>query len=129
MTENQNETKPPPLWLTYISMLFIVGFCGYCILGPSAPSEKEIKLKDELKYLDDITDISWWEVDNNNVYICFVTVPSDWRLVLQGAALRGNARIGFGTHVTALVGEKNGWRPGDGGGYLGMVSARHGKIE
>ena len=94
----------------------------------SLSSEREIKLKDELKYLNDITDISWWEVDNNTVYICFKTAPSDWRLILQFAALRGNVRIGFGTHAWGLVGAKYGWRPGD-GYYLGVETARYGKIK
>lgn len=85
-------------------------------------------LRNELSYLIDIEEVSWYEVNNNNVYIGFSPVPNDWNLIIRGAAFRGNKAIDFGVHVWALEGSQRGWRPGD-GSYLGEVTARYGRVQ
>jgi len=94
----------------------------------SSRVSKGQKLKSLMVYLDDINEVKWWEVDDNTVYISFNPVPSDWNSIIRGAALGGNEKIGFGVHVWALNNKSRGWRPGD-SGYLGNVTARHGKIK
>ncbi len=89
---------------------------------------KETVLKVELNYLNDISEVKWWEVDDNSIYINFEPTPSDWNMIIRGAALKANKAIDFGTHVWALSGKQKGWRPGD-SGYLGEVTARYGKIK
>jgi hypothetical protein len=79
-------------------------------------------------YLDDISEVKWWEVDENTIYINFNPTPNDWKAIIRGAALGGNEKIGFGVHVWALNNKNRGWRPGD-SGYLGNVTARYGKIK
>ncbi|MBT4208877.1 hypothetical protein HOE22_11150 [Candidatus Woesearchaeota archaeon] len=91
-------------------------------------SSKEQQLKSLMVYLDDISEVKWWEVDDNTIYINFNPVPSDWNAIIRGLALSGNEKIGFGVHVWALKNKSRGWRPGD-SGYLGNVTARYGKIK
>jgi len=91
-------------------------------------NSKESKIKKELTYLNDITEIAWYEVDDNDVFIGFSPIPNDWKTILKGAALRANKKINFGVHVWALNSNQKGWRPGD-GRYIGEVTARYGKIE
>ena len=91
-------------------------------------SSKEQKLKSLMVYLDDISEVKWWEVDENTIYINFNPTPNDWKAIIRGAALGGNEKIGFGVHVWALNNKNRGWRPGD-SGYLGNVTARYGKIK
>jgi len=89
----------------------------------------ETLLKDAMSYLSGISEIEWYEIYKNNVYIGFKTLPSDWRIIINGAALRGNETIDSGVHVWAINANKfsKGWRPGD-GSYYGEVTARYGKI-
>ena len=85
-------------------------------------------LMSSMNYLNDISDISWWEVDDNDVYINFEPLPSDWNMIIRASALKGNKTTDFGVHVWAMTGKRKGWRPGD-SGYTGSVTARYGKIE
>jgi len=85
-------------------------------------------LMESLEYLNDVEEIVWVEIDENDVYIGFAPVPDDWDLIIRGAAYNGNREINFGTHVWAAYGERKGWRPGQ-STYLGEVTARYGKVE
>lgn len=85
-------------------------------------------LMTELNYLNDIGEVSWLEIDGNNVYIDFEPLPSDWNTIIRAAALNGNRAIDFGVHVWAMSGKQKGWRPGD-SGYTGNATARYGKIK
>jgi hypothetical protein len=89
---------------------------------------REIILRQELSYLNDIEEVAWYEVDDNDVIVGFEPLPEDWELVIRGAALRGNRAIDFGCHVWAVKAKDRGWRPGT-GPYYGEVTARQGKIE
>ena len=91
-------------------------------------SSREDKIKNELLYLNDVQEVAWYEVDDNDVYIGFSPVPNDWNLIIRGAALRANKAIDFGVHVWALKGSQRGWRPGK-GTYLGEVTARYGRVK
>jgi len=90
-------------------------------------SQQQI-ITNELKYLNDIEEIGWYEVDGNTVYVGFNIRPTDISLILKGAALRANNAINFGVHVWAVKANQKGWRPGD-SSYYEEVTARHGKIE
>lgn len=96
------------------------------------PSKSQLSkgsvLKSELNYLNDIKEITWWEVDDNDVYINFEPLPTDWNMIIRAAALKGNKAIDFGVHVWSMSGKQKGWRPGD-SGYTGSVTARYGKIK
>ena len=94
----------------------------------STSISREQKLRNELQYLNDIKEISWFEVDDNDVYIGFRTRPNDLSLILRGAALRANKAINFGVHVWGVKSSQKGWRPGQ-GPYYEEVTARYGKIE
>jgi len=112
--------------------LIIAAVAGLWAIGRLSGDSKwmldhEATLKSEMRYLNDIEEIAWWEVDGNNVYVGFREVPSHWQWIIRGAALRGNRAINFGCHVWAVKGGAPGWRPGD-PGYLGQVTARYGRI-
>jgi hypothetical protein len=87
-----------------------------------------IKLMKELEYLNKVEEIVWVEIEDNDVYIGFDPVPSDWELIIRAAAFNGNRAIDFGTHVWAAYGSRRGWRPGQ-SKYLGEVTARYGKVQ
>ena len=98
------------------------------IAGCKSNSEKESKLKESLLYLSEIQEIAWYEIEGNDIYIGFSKLPDDWRMIIKGAAIKGNEAINFGCHVWAVDASKRGWRPGD-SSYYGEVTARYGKIE
>ncbi len=81
-----------------------------------------------MNYLNDISEISWWEVDDNDVYINFEPLPSDWNMIVRAVALKGNKTTNFGVHVWVMSGKQKGWKPRD-GGHLKQITARYGKIE
>jgi len=39
-------------------------------------------LRAELKYLNDISEIQWWEVVQNKVYMSFSPVPNDYEKII-----------------------------------------------
>ena len=85
-------------------------------------------LRTELKYLNGIPEIQWWEVVENKVFMSFSPVPNDYVIIIRDAALKGNKRIDFGVHVWAVKNQPAGWRPGN-SPYLGVVTARYGEFE
>ena len=88
---------------------------------------KKRKINEELKYLKNIKEVSWYEVENDNVYIGFSPVPSNWLAIIKEAALRGNKAINFRFHAWAVDASKKGWRPGD-SSYYGDTTAKYGSI-
>ena len=95
----------------------------------TAGQGREQTLRKCLSYLQNsVPEVAWVEVENNNIYIGFSRLPSDWQTVTKGAALNGNKAIGFGCHAWAVDAKYRGWRPGD-GSYYGEFTARHGRIE
>ena len=85
-------------------------------------------LNQKLSYLADINEISWVEIDENNVYVGFNKIPSDFSTIVRGAAVQGNRAYGFGVHAWAVNAKNTNWRPGS-GPYYCEATARHGKIE
>jgi len=112
------------IFLTFFLHLLVFAGCS----KSSSSNQQEQIIRNELQYLNDVQEVSWFEVDDNNVYIGFSTKSYDLTLILRGAALRANAAIDFGVHVWAVKAANKGWRPGD-GPYYGEVTARYGKIE
>ena len=81
-----------------------------------------------LSYLDEVSEVAWYDVAENDVYVGFAPLPLDWEGVIRGVALRCNRAIDFGCHVWALAADQRGWRPGS-GSYYGEATARYGRIE
>lgn len=104
------------------------------IFEPSANTQYEWRnkpiLREAMSYLSEIPEIEWYEIQRNNVYIGFKILPSDWQIIINGAALRGNETIDFGVHVWAIDSNRfsKGWRPGD-GPFYGEMTARYGKLQ
>jgi len=95
--------------------------------APTGPSRAE-KIRASLEYLQDVPEVAWVEIQDNNVYLGFNQRPDDLRPIMAGAALNANKATGFGVHVWAVPETQRGWRSGDGPYWL-EVTARHGKIE
>jgi len=110
-----------------IATLGVAWVIGHCCGDSKELRTREATLREELLYLNEIEEIAWWEVEDNNVYIGFRELPSDWQWIIRGAALRGNKAIDFGCHVWAVRGRAPGWRPGD-PGFVDQVTARYGRV-
>lgn len=93
------------------------------------PSSNATKLMARLSYLRELPEVTWIEVDDNNVFIGWHRIPADFRSVNIAAANLGNRTIDFGVHIWSLKSSQSGWRPGDPGGYICETTARHGQIE
>ena len=91
-------------------------------------STKESTIRNAIKYAKDIKEIKWIEIDDNDIYVGFKPVPSDWKPIIIGIALSGNKAINYGVHTWAVNSGQKGWRPGQ-GSYIGKVTARYGKIQ
>jgi len=97
---------------------------------PSGPSQTEQRILDAIAYLDDIEEVSWYEVEANSIYIGFEKRPDDIDLIVKGAAINGNKAIDFGVHAWGIVGAGEGWRPSYRGPQAACeYTARHGRIE
>jgi len=120
-----------------------VGHIEQCLKQESALDEEEVNpdavkktlvskeekiLANRLAYLHEIPEIDWIEIEDNNVYIGFNSLPEDWRIIVNAAAVHGNKAINFGCHAWAVDARYRGWRPGD-GPFYGEASARYGKLE
>jgi hypothetical protein len=110
------------------NMLFLIIPMTYFIFSVSITfSKDQVALNEKLSYLSDIPEISWVEIENNNVFIGFNTIPTDLSIIVRGAAVQGNLAYGFGVHVWAVKAEDHNWRPGS-GPYYCEATARSGKI-
>lgn len=117
--------------LVIVILVFVIGNLGSDkpkSSGIATKSKPKASLSQSVKYLSDISEVSWIEVNDNNVYVGFNPVPSDWNAIIRAAALQGNKATNYGVHVWAIRGAQKGWRPGD-SGLVGEVTARYGKIE
>ena len=113
--------------LLVVACSLAVGGCKQGKTGGSSASRQSI-LHREMAYLEELPEVAWYEVQGNNVYVGFRTLPVDWKTVINGAALHGNKAIDFGCHVWAVHADKRGWRPGD-GPFYGESTARYGRLE
>jgi hypothetical protein len=111
----------------FVSIIIISAFSASCTKSSTSHSREQI-ITNELQYLNNVEEIAWFEVEDNNVYIGFNTRPNDLTLILRGAALRANKAINFGVHVWGVKASQKDWRPGQ-GTYYEEVTARYGKIE
>jgi hypothetical protein len=125
-------SKGAVVFLIFLFLLIIVLTFKYGFQGSSdkRSSTKNIKLSSALSYLNEMNEVKWIDIDDNDVYIGFDPLPSDYKIVCKAAALNGNKAINFGVHVWAINASKyhKGWRPGD-GTYYYETTARYGKIQ
>ena len=109
-------------------LLFVIVMCTIIFNFSNVFADDSENLKKRLEYLNDIPEISWYEVERNNVYIGFNNIPIDFRVIVNAAAVHGNNAYGFGVHVWAVIASQKGWRPGD-GPYYCCATARGGRIK
>lgn len=119
--------------IALIIACWLVGYANYN--GPPGwqsvqrqAANRQARLSQAMAYLKQIPEVAWCDIEDNNVYIGFYPLPADWRVVLNGAALRGSETINFGFHAWACDGAVEHWRPGQ-KGYYGEQSARYGRLE
>jgi hypothetical protein len=128
----KKRSKGAAVFLIFILFIIIVFTFKYGFQGSSdkRSSTKNVKLSSALSYLNEINEIKWVDIYDNDVYIGFDPLPSDYKIVCKAAALHGNKAINFGVHVWAINARKyqKGWRPGD-GTYYYETTARYGKIQ
>lgn len=86
-------------------------------------------LEKRLSYLSELPEVSWVEIENNNVYIGFNAIPDDLGTIVRAAAFHGNKAIDFGVHVWAVDTKYIGWRPAGDNPYICTATARYGKVQ
>jgi hypothetical protein len=127
----------PPTWPAVFALASVLLLAGTCFLGggddeqaepPSAPDARAQRIRARLAYLDSVPEIAWREVDRNDVYLGWRSIPEDFRLVNVMAALHANEAADFGAHIWSVSGGAPGWRPGD-PGLICETTARYGKLE
>ena len=100
--------------LALVLLILVIVFVGLPFLGHTRRSaerygNRQVVLRKELSYLSDIPEVAWIEIERNSVYVGFSSLPSDWEMIIKGAALRGNEALNFGCHVWAVHANKKGW--------------------
>lgn len=90
--------------------------------GLSMSDPDEQILRNELAFLSDFPEISWYEAEGHEVYVGLKAIPGDLDLLLQFAASKGNASIGSVVRVWAVGAAEKHWRPGRGSTELGMAT-------
>jgi ankyrin repeat protein len=103
--------------------------------GDSKPYSKqrdsesqEEKLEGVLGGIRLMPEVSWLEIDRNDVYVGFKKFPNDINQLIRAWALQGSREINFGVHVWAIENVSSGWRPGQSGHYI-TITARDGRIK
>ncbi len=138
---SEKKRRNPTVWVGALLILLIIVYIGTRDTGkqrtriPSTKSattqkssgSRQSQVTNALSYLNNIDEVAWIEVDDNNVYVGFEPIPSDMDAIIRAAALNGNRAADFGVHVWAVKATQRNWRPGQ-GSYLAEHSARHGKI-
>ena len=110
-----------------ISVILLVVGISMLPDDPDGTTNEPERLAEALAYLNEIDDVTWVEVDSNNAYSGFASVPEDLALIVNAAAMNGNKVLGFGVHVWAVQADL-GWRPGQ-PGFLCEATARGGQFE
>ena len=110
-----------------ISVILLVVGISMLPDDPDGTTNEPERLAEALAYLNEIDDVTWVEVDSNNAYLGFASVPEDLALIVNAAAMNGNEVLGFGVHVWAVQADL-GWRPGQ-PGLLCEATARGGQFE
>jgi hypothetical protein len=111
------------------------GWLIFCFLlsgisqSDSVVNYREKRLISAMDYLKDMPRVSWFEVDDNDVYIGLSKGTTlEIEFTMESAALIGNKVTNFGVHVWGVpASNSRGWRPGD-GPYYGCVTGRYGKV-
>ena len=93
-----------------ISVILLVVGISMLPDDPDGTTNEPERLAEALAYLNEIDDMTWVEVDSNNAYLGFASVPEDLALIVNAAAMNGNKVLGFGVHVWAVQADL-GWRP------------------
>ena len=110
-----------------ISVILLVVGISMLPDDPDGTTNEPERLAEALAYLNEIDDVTWVEVDSNNAYLGFASVPEDLALIVNAAAMNGNEVLGLGVHVWAVQADL-GWRPGQ-PGLLCEATARGGQFE
>jgi|GEM_PF-5825969 len=97
--------------------------------GSSAPDPTPPGSNPGLSYLAHISDVRWYYVDGNSVYIGFNPIPADLSAIVGGAALRGSTETDSEFRAWAVDARVAGesWRPG-GDGFVCEATGRGGFI-
>jgi len=86
------------------------------------------KVLQGFEFETEVPEIAWIDIDDNDIYIGFTSLPLDYATLLKAIALNCNWEINFGVHVWAVDAKYKHWRPGDSSYYF-ETTARYGKIE
>ena len=89
---------------------------------------REKILAKRLSYLHEVIEVQWFNIEDNNVYIGFKPLPSDWQIITNAAALHGNKAINFVCNTWAVNADNPNWRPGN-GPFYGKATARNGRVQ
>ena len=116
-----------PVGIWVISVILLVVGISMLPDDPDGTTNEPERLAEALAYLNEIDDVTWVEVDSNNAYLGFASVPEDLALIVNAAAMNGNKVLGLGVHVWAVQADL-GWRPGQ-PGFLCAATARGGQFE
>ena len=116
-----------PVGIWVISVILLVVGISMLPDDPDGTTNEPERLAEALAYLNEIDDVTWVEVDSNNAYLGFASVPEELALIVNDAAMNGNEVLGFGVHVWAVQADL-GWRPGQ-PGLLCEATARYGQFE
>jgi len=139
----EKKQRNPVVWVDALLVVLVIVFVGTMdtskqrtrvssnksksTTAHKSSSSRQSKVKSALSYLNDIDEVAWVEIDDNNVYVGFDPSPSDMDAIIRAAAMTGNRAADFGVHVWAVKANQRNWRPGQ-ESYLAEPSARHGKI-
>ena len=119
-------------FLVFIVLSIVSVTCYALVLYPlsrGVPSTNVTNVSGDLGYLGNLSDVSWYVIDDNDVYIGLNTFENRGEIV-RAAALNGHKSLGRGFHawgVDASVASTD-WRPGS-SGFLCEATARNGFIE
>lgn len=119
--------------VVFLVLFMLAAICS-AIVSPMArgvPSSEnsDTKTKD-LDYLDDLPDVAWYKIVDNDVYIGFSVIDDSLGVIVRAAALNGHKSVGRGFHawaVDASVASSN-WQPGQ-PGYVCEATARNGQVQ
>ncbi len=95
--------------LLLLALAVVVLGCG----GGDAVEDSPA-LRQRMQYLNDLSQVSWLDIEGGNVFIGFDQRPSDLAAIVNTAAGVAYKTYGKKVHVYAVQGGKPGWRPGDG---------------
>lgn len=90
---------------------------------------QEEALRATLSYLQkEVPEIAWMEIQANNVYLGWKSVPANFDSINRDAAVQANRALNFDVHVWSVSETQKGWRPGN-KSFICETVARFGKVK